>query len=38
LEKHIAMAKDLKMVHAELVSPADIHFDIQNRYGFVLLD
>jgi predicted metal-binding protein len=29
LEKYIALAKDLNMIHAQLISSADIHFDIR---------
>ncbi len=29
LEKYIALAEELKVLHAQLISPADIHFDIR---------
>ena len=31
MEKYIALAKDLKMINAKIISPADIHFDIRGR-------
>ena len=34
-EKHIDLAKSLKMVNAKLISPEDIHFDVRAilKYG-----